>query len=67
MRRAISDLCPDLPTLDLMERGDAAMAEGEALVAALRALHAGGEARRREREALWRADTQRPRRPKPTT
>jgi len=64
---ATTDPLLDLATLELMLRGDAAMAAAEALVAALRALHAGGEARRREREALWRADTQRPRRPKPTT
>ena len=66
MRRAISDLCPDLATLDLMERGDAAMAEGEALVAALRSLQARAEAMRREWEALRGPDPQRPRRSRPT-
>src|SRR5262245_14460724 len=66
MRRAISDLCPDLPTLDLMERGDAAMAEGEALVAGLRILQAQAEARRRERQPPPGADPERPRRSGPT-
>ena len=64
---ATTDPRPDLATLDLMQRGDAAMAEGEALVTVLRALRAKGEARRREREALRTADPQRPRRPRPTT
>jgi hypothetical protein len=60
MRRAISDPLLDLTTLDLMLRGDAAMAEGEALVAALCALKAQAEARRRERPPP--ADPERPRR-----
>ena len=65
MRRAIAGPTPDLTTLDLMLRGDAAIAEAEALVAALRSLRAQAEARRHERPPTPWADPERPRRSGP--
>ena len=63
MRRAIAGPTPDLTTLDLMLRGDAAIAE--ALVAALRSLRGQAEARQRERPPAPWADPERPRRSGP--
>src|SRR5262245_49999849 len=55
MRRAIATQRPALTTLDLMQRGDAAMAEGKTLAAALRALLAQAEARRCEWQLIFSA------------